>query len=42
MDWLFPDRDDPKRVPYKAIQMTRLGRAVVRANPKHQEGTEDD
>ena len=38
--WLFPNRDAPKRAPYEAVQMTRLGRAVVRANPKHQE--EDD
>jgi hypothetical protein len=40
--WLFPNRDAPKRMPYEAVQMTRLGRAVVRANPKHQEEVEDD
>jgi hypothetical protein len=40
--WLFPNRDAPKRVPYEAVQMTRFGRAVVRANPKHKEEAEDD
>jgi hypothetical protein len=40
--WLFPDRDAPKRVPFEAVQMTRLGRAVVRANPKHQEEAKHD
>jgi hypothetical protein len=40
--WLFPHRDAPKRVPYEAVQMTRLGRAVVRANPQHQEEMNND
>jgi hypothetical protein len=40
--WLFPNRDAPKRVPYEAVQMTRLGRAGVRANPKHREEAVDD
>ena len=40
--WLFPNRDAPKRVPYEAVQMSRLGRAVVRANPRHKEETDED
>jgi hypothetical protein len=35
--WLFPNADAKERAPYEAVQMTRLGRAVVRANPKHKE-----
>jgi hypothetical protein len=37
--WLFPNADAKERAAYEAVKMTRLGRAVVRANPKHKEKT---
>jgi hypothetical protein len=40
--WLFPNADAKERAPYEAVQMTRLGRAVVRANPKHKEKAAED
>jgi hypothetical protein len=40
--WLFPNRDAKERAAYEAVQMTRLGRTVVRANPKHQEETGEE
>jgi hypothetical protein len=39
--WLFPNSDAKERAAYEAVQMTRLGRAVVRANPKHKEKHEE-
>lgn len=40
--WLFPNVDAKERTAYEAVQMTRLGRAVVRANPKHKEKTDEE
>jgi hypothetical protein len=40
--WLFPNVDAKERAAYEAVQMTRLGRAVVRANPKQQEEVEEN
>jgi hypothetical protein len=40
--WLFPNRDASNKLTYEAVQMTRLGPAVMRANSRHQEEEEYD